>query len=249
MITGLAGCGVLLGSGEKDAEDFVVRLLRTTAMNSYTADIDDFARAAVNASGPVQLIGIGRADPDEMEVLGTLTFMVLLPEDKNPPPFAPSESERDRGPYCYEVVFDQYGAHGEFGTADGMTHIDCPEDAAPLTPPASDLPVVADNAREAAHEVLAGLPASGLPSTDEIADQVTALLDDAPVGGPPVAEVSVAIDGADVGVAMGGADDCVLVARRNGEVVDVHAPSVYLQVGELGCRPYTALSDDLRPPH
>jgi len=177
-----------------------------------------------------------------------LTFQVDSPKDTNPPRFAPPDSEGDEGPYCFAVVFDHWGMQGEFGTADGVTRIECPPNASPITPPPSNLPVVADNARAAAHEVLEGLPASGLPSSNEIAGQVSALLH-AVVGGAPTAEVTAVVDGTDVGVAMGSADDCVLVARRNGAVIDVHPPSISLQPGELGCGPYTALSDDVNPPH
>ncbi|QTE30870.1 hypothetical protein [Pengzhenrongella sicca] len=251
LIAGLTGCGAAptLGAGGTEAQDSVVRLLTTTAMASYTADIDGFARSAVASSSGVQLIDIGRAGAGEGDVVGTLTLRVDSPAQSNSSDFGLPESESDQGPYCFEVVFDHWGKQGEFGTAEGVTHIECPPDASPITPPPSDLPVVAENAREAAHEVLAGLPASGLPSADEIASKVAALLRDGEVGGPPVAEVSAVVEGADVGIATGGADDCVLVARKGDAIIDVYPPSVYLQPGELGCGPYTALSDDLRPPH
>ncbi|WP_407342259.1 hypothetical protein [Pengzhenrongella phosphoraccumulans] len=227
----------------------MVRLLTNVAMASYTADIDGFARAAVASSSGVQVIDIRRADAGKGDVVGTLTFRVDSPAKSNSSDFELPESESDQGPYCFEVVFDHWGKQGDFGTADGVTHIQCPSDASPVVPPPSDLPVVAENAREAAHEVLAGLPVSGLPSADEIADQVTALLRDGVVGGAPVADVSAVVEGTDVGIATGSADDCVLVARKSDAIIDVYPPSVYLQPGELGCGPDTALSDDLRPPH
>jgi hypothetical protein len=59
------------------------------------------------------------------------------------------------------------------------------------------------------------------------------------------------VDDTRVGVAMGVADDCVLVKSEGDSVEDVYPPPVLLQPGELGCAPGTALTDpeQLRSPH
>ncbi len=248
LVALLTSCSAASGNA-RDAQDVVLRLLRITSMSSYTADIDGFARAAVESRTTAELIGIdtvaGSGAP-RADAIGTLTFRVVLPKDRNPPPFAPPQKDSDLGPYCFEVVFDHYGMRGDFGSGEGVTQVTCPPDASPIKP--SPTEVVADNARRAAHEVLAGLPTSGLPTADEIARQVTVLLQPSPDGASLV-DVTAVVDGTDVGVATGDADNCVLVARKNGQVIDVYPPSVYLKTGELGCRPSTALVDDLRPPH
>jgi len=256
----LGGCATGSGGGDADgtdqAREVLLELLRTPAMSSYTRDLDGFARAAsahagVGATRPgsptdVELIGI-TADAAE-DHLGTLTFAVRLPapvDDGEMDLGVPDPP--DPGPYCFDVEFDHHGKVGEWGAADGTSPVDCPPTPSPVTPPPSTDPVVAANAREAATAVLRRLPAGGVPSAEQIAAQVTAEL--APADGPaPLAAVTAAVDGADVGIATGGPDDCVLVARVDGEVRDVVVAPVQLQPGESGCTATTALHPP-DPPH
>lgn len=257
-VIGLAGILAVLGAcapgfdEEGAAQNLVVGLLGQRAMTSYTQDIDAFARAADAAADPgIVLIGIDRTGTSD--VLGHLTFAVV--------PHAPTgttqddgwfirtpEGDWDPGPYCFRVAFGAYGPTGEFGTMDGIDRLDCPDDTTRLTPPPSTEPAVAEGSREAAQQILAALPAAGTLVEDDIAAQIDALLP-VEVEGRPAAQARVLVEGSDVGVAMGGQDDCVLVARISGTVTDIYPPGIYLEVGELGCRPGTALTRDLRPPH
>ncbi len=238
---------------EQAAQDLLIGRLNTVAMSSVHDSLEDFARAARGLGLTVVAMAAQertRAD----DVIGTLTFSVLLDESTAPQGGGLiAAPEWDPGPYCLRVPFDHYGKHGEFGTADGIDLVGCPADATAVALPADDVVRVAPNAREAAHQVLDALPASGLPTEDRIAAQVTALLAPPDATNPDLrvttAAPVVVVDGDHVGIAMGGPDDCVLVKRDGGVVSDVYAPDVYLQPGELGCTGWTALSDDLEPPH
>lgn len=234
---------------ERMAREQVLRLLATTRMSSRAEDIDEFARRAVARGGP-ELVGVSGPRGLDGAVLGRLTFRVTLPQvdPSTLSKFSLEPRTRDVGPYCFDVAFDHWGKRGERGTAQGVTLVRCPPDAPPVTPPPSDDPVVAPNAREAAWSVLSALPPAGTPSAQDVEADVTALLQEPEDGSAPLAGVDVAVEGSDVGIATGLGDDCVLVARVDGTVVDVHPPRVYLQPGELGCGGYTALAD-LRPPH
>ena len=237
---GLAACSGPPSQDEQDARDVVVDFMRTTRMASYRPDIEDVVRMA--GGGPTLVAWSAETSGSS---IGTLTFAVTLPEpaDENGA-FAP-QRETDPGPYCFAVEMDAYGKVGEFGTAEGIRSVDCPDPLVAVTPPTSDRPVVADNTREAVWQVLADLPSA--PDADEVAERITALL--APSDeGRVLAGVRVAVDGADVGVAVGGPDDCVLVARRDGTVTDVHVARVQLQPGEVGCTAGTALAPP-DPPH
>jgi len=250
LVVGLAGCGSTVDTEEeRTAQDLLIELLNTRAMKSYTDELEDFARAAAGRAG-IDVVRVEEREWSEYtDTFGWLTFSVSLGDPMGTQDSGWRSEAWDPGPYCFRVPFDHYGKHGEFGTADGVRLVECPEDAGPVELPPDEVVAAAGNAREAAHAVLDTLPASGLPSEEEIADQVAALLDPPEADHIRTAPPSVAVDGTDVGVAMGGVDDCVLVKRANGVVTDVYAPRVYLQPGELGCTPWTALEEDLRPPH
>lgn len=259
---GVLGLAVAVAAGggngvdtpeEQAAQDLLIGRLNTVAMSSVHDSIEDFARVA--ESNGLQVVDLEKQDWSERtDVFGRLTFSVLLDASAVPGSGGLlADQEPDLGPYCFRVPFDHYGKHGEFGTADAIHLVDCPEGAAAVELPADQVVRAAPNAREAAHQVLEGLPASGLPTEDEIAARVVALLAP-PDGTNPDLQVtnaapSVVVDGSDVGIAMGGPDDCVLVQRTGGVVGDVYPPAVYLEPGELGCTGGTALTDDLRPPH
>jgi hypothetical protein len=240
VAAGLAACGASMSQDETDARDVVVDFMRTTRMASYHPDIQDFVRAAND--GPTL---VAWSDEASGSRIGTLTFAVTLPEPREMYGVFAPQREVDPGPYCFAVEMDAHGKVGEFGTSEGIRSVDCPEPLVAVTPPTSDEPVVADNARDAAWQVLADL--SPTPDADEVAAAITGLLTP-PEAGRVLADVTVAVDGADVGVAVGGPDDCVLVARRDGTVTDVHVAPVQLQPGEAGCTAGTALAPPA-PPH
>jgi hypothetical protein len=251
----LAACGTAGGGSavetpeEQLALEAVIGLLRMTDMNSNRDAIEDVARVAQENGWQVVEVESQEAS-ERIDVFGWLTF--LVPLDGSSLPVRGGYAQMpvtDLGPVCFRVPFDFYGKHGERGTADGIQLVDCPTDAADVELPPEEVVAVAGNAREAAHEVLEGLPESDLPSEAEIAARVADLLDPPDDEHTTNASPSALVDGSDVGIAMGGPDDCVLVARIGGVVADVHVPSIYLEVGELGCRPETALVEDLRPPH
>ena len=64
-------------------------------------------------------------------------------------------------------------------------------------------------------------------------------------------EPAAVVVGGEIGFAIGSGDDCLLVKRTAAGVEVLHAPSVLLQPGELGCRPETALlpPEQLQSPH
>lgn len=250
LVAGLTACGsgapgVADSPQAQAAQARVTKLVRAVDMGPNRKDINAFARAAAKsgASDSIALIGIEEAAAAKLiDTFGSLTFMVTVEGQ------AYAQASR---PYCFRVAFNYYGKVGEWGTSDGVVPEQCPKDAAPVTPPPDETirPVVAGNAREVAHEVLSRLPASGLPSSDGIAAQVASLLSPPDGDGTVTAPPTATVQGSDVGIAMGGPDDCVLVSRVNGVVGDVYPPRVSLQPGELGCTPSTALATDLQPPH
>ena len=103
---------------------------------------------------------------------------------------------------------------------------------------------------DAAHLVLAEIGPDA-PSAAEVEAAIAALLiapeAEFTVTAPPHAVVQ----GSSIGVAMGAADDCVLVSWIDGVSADVSVPRVLLQPGELGCQATTAIAspDQLRSPH
>lgn len=228
------------------ARETLLDLLKTTRMSSYHPDIDGFVRAATGAPSSAVLVASTPA-VEGGDVIGTLTFAVTLPELADPPLFSFDQREVDPGPHCFRVTFTPYGKAGEWGTPEGVRPTGCPDDTTPMTPPPSDDPVVAVDARDAAWQVLEDLDPTGTPDPDDVARQVTARLTP-PSDGRPLAQVTAVVDGTDVGVATGGPDDCVLVARVDGTVADVHVAPVQLQPGEAGCTAWTALAG-LDPPH
>jgi hypothetical protein len=143
-------------------------------------------------------------------------------------------------------------------TSDGVDAIDCPQDAAIVTPlvHGSTREVVSANAREVTAAVLLERSQTGMPATaNTIIAVITAQLT-SPTGALEIAaEPRVIVEdgsvGDRVGVALGSAADCVLVKSENGTVEDLYPAPIRLQPGELGCTPETALidPDQLRSPH
>ena len=148
---------------------------------------------------------------------------------------------------CYEARFNYYGIMGS------PRRIACPPGATPVTPPtAAPKPRIAipDGADELLERVLTG--ASRPPDAEKVhAALVEGLGRAAAAGsGPPLPQV--AVDGADVGVALWEPDGrvCLLGARVGGQVLVWRPSRVQLQPGELSCDPQTALArQGTRPPH
>lgn len=262
LVAGLTGCGgpgSVPGAGSlsaKAAQTRVTELVQHASKHNQD-DINGFARATagLGAEESVALIKIEETDAKQLvDTYGWLTFAVK-PDGETPDGETPDGRASDQadGPYCFRVGFNYYGKSlGEWGTSEGVDQVHCPDSTDPVTPPRDESirRVVPDNARQVARDVLSQLPAgTDLPATDEIAAQVASLL--GPVDGDftVAAEPSVFIEGSDVGIGLGGVDDCVLVSRVDGVVGDVYPPRVYLQPGELGCTASTALSHNLRAPH
>lgn len=267
---GLGGCAdglrdVLAGDTELQqrllAQSRVADLVQQIS-DTRPDDINGWARAAVaetagngmdrSASG-IELIGIEARQSEQLiEPFGTLSFRVPASDD----PIAGSSGGDGPAFFCFTVAFDYYGEVGHSVGSKGIDSVDCPADAAPVTPPPDTTirSVVPENTRDAVTAVLLERLATGAPAKiAEIEAAISAGLTH-PAGRYEVAAApSVLIEGggARVGVAVGTGDDCVLVKSENGAVADVYAPRVLLQAGELGCRPETALASDeeLRPPH
>ncbi|GAB2449620.1 outer membrane murein-binding lipoprotein Lpp [Conyzicola lurida] len=211
-------------------------------------DIDFAARRAVQAAGEnslVQLIGITATEPAAIgDSFGSLEFRV--PEGQTVDNQGVATTT---GPYCFRVGFNYYGA--DEGAPE---QFDCPADAPVVTPPPDTTvyPTLAENAREAARNVLTEIAASGdTLTTDEIAARIRAELIPPSSALQSLAEPFVAdVDGR-IGVAMQDSSDCVLVSLVDGAVADVYPPAVLLQPGELGCSPTTAVADpeQLQSPH
>lgn len=94
--------------------------------------------------------------------------------------------DQDPGPHCFRVAFDHWGVDDIRGTG-------CPDPFVAVGAPPSSRPETAANAEEVIWSVLTALPAD-LPSEDEIAAEVTALLDPHPNGVTPLAEVTVHVE-------------------------------------------------------
>jgi hypothetical protein len=248
----LTGCAQLIDSATEtrardDARARVQQLVDDIAYDRND-DIDFAARGAVQAAGEnslVQLIGITASEPAVIgDSFGTLEFRVPAGETvDNQGVSTPT------GPYCFRVGFNYYGADDR-----PPEQFDCRADAPVVTPPADTTvyPTLAENAREAARDVLAEIAASGdVPGSDEIAARIRAQLVPPASALQSLAEPQVAeVDGR-IGVSMQDASDCVLVSLVDGAVADVYPPAVLLQPGELGCSPTTAVADPelLRSPH
>ncbi len=84
-------------------------------------------------------------------------------------------------------------------------------------------------------EILANAPEAA--SADRIVAEVTERMPQ-PTGDREVAfDAHAVVTGADIGFAMGDADDCLLVKRTAGVVEVLYVPSILLEPGELGLPP------------
>jgi hypothetical protein len=147
---------------------------------------------------------------------------------------------------CYEARFNYYGVIGS------PRRIACPRDAAPITPPTEPGTKVAipDGADELVERVLAG--AARRPEADQVRAALQEGLGKAAAAGRVPPSPQVAVDGADIGVALWEPDTrgCLLGSRVGGQILVWRPSRVQLQPGELSCAPATALArQGTRPPH
>jgi hypothetical protein len=213
------------------------------------ATIEDYARSATEKlarSAAVQLIGYDAyegAGPDEP--LGRLEFRAFV-----------HRTSLSDDPYvgCFWAEFDIYGVLPGPDSDDAAIArgFDCPDDAAEIDPPVDTSPVyvVPEGTEAVVVEVLEAAPLDA--SAEAIVAEVIERMPE-PTGAydVPFEPAAVVVDG-EIGFAMGAGRDCLLVKRTTAEgVAVVHAPSILLEPGELGCRPQTALlpEEDLRSPH
>jgi hypothetical protein len=216
---------------------------------------------------------IGRSRPAVLTLAGALAFAAAAGCSRAPgnAEAPPGNAETDR---IAKVVADAIGyprqdsaagfARAALATRAGQDgryygimgsprRIACPRGATPVTPPtAAPKPRIAipDGADELLERVLTG--ASRPPDAEKVhAALVEGLGRAAAAGsGPPLPQV--AVDGADVGVALWEPDGrvCLLGARVGGQVLVWRPSRVQLQPGELSCDPQTALArQGTRPPH
>lgn len=211
--------------------------------------IDDYARwaDADTQDTNVELIGYEAYErTQQADPIGALRFRATVRLSEYGDPYVA----------CFESEYDFWGVHteqfGDWHDDEAVARdIPCPPDAARVPPPVDTRTVfvVPEGAEELVVEVLANAPAAA--SAPEIEAELVERMPQ-PTGEreAPFAPLVVVDDG-DIGVAMGDADDCLLVKRTGDGVEVLYVPSILLQPGELGCSPDTALrpAEQLRPPH
>lgn len=242
----VAGCSTPTSRGRETAEASVGSLLDSPTFHGYVDEVVEWAERVEEAA---QGTGIVMIDVEEMDTevpygtpIGRITVGVTVSDSTGSDRFFDTVEEQDPGPHCVEITFEHWGVVG-------TRPVDCPDGELVAMPvPPSRRPHIAVNAEDAVWSVLSSLP-DDPPSEEHVVAAVTALLEPHANGVTPLAPVTVAFEDGSIAVATGDDDECVLVARgRDGQVRDIHVPSVYLKEGELGCTASTAFAD-LRPPH
>ncbi|MFF2389563.1 hypothetical protein [Agromyces sp. NPDC058104] len=253
-VTGLSGCALLPAAIDADAHAFargeVAELSRGLYGEGSDTTIEHYAREADEAlaehAWPV-LIGYeayADADASAGGPVGRLEFRVVVPSEGY---------GADDHVACFWSEFDLYGVVPDPTASDAaVAHdLDCPPDAQPIDPPVDTDPVfvVPEGTEALVVELLTAAPANA--TADDIVAEVTERMP-RPTGPYDVAfEPAVVVVDGEIGFAMGSGHSCLLVKRTAAGVEVVHAPSILLEPGELGCRPETALlpDDQLQSPH
>lgn len=242
-----AGCS---GPPRGDETARVARVVSDAISHPRQESAAGYARAALatNAGrdGRLRLLAVEELRADKLEdPLARLVFRVHLEGSEAGYTNIPAVT------HCYEARFSYYGVVGS------PRRIACPEGAAPIAPPPTrpgPRIAIPDGADELVERVLRR--ASGRPSADQVRAAVQEGLNRAaaadPAGRGQAPPPEVAVDGADIGVALFELDSraCLLGARLGGEVTVWRPSRVQLQPGELSCDPGTALARlGTRPPH
>lgn len=247
---GLSGCVLIPPAldmeSHEGARSEVAGLARGLLAARSEPTIEDYARGADEAlarSTIVQLIGYeADTSPRDDGLVGRLQFRAIVQREVY-------------GDYvaCFWSEFDETGVVASPINVDAAVAHDlpCPPDAEQIEPPVDTSPVyvVPEGTETVVVEVLSAAPAD--VTADDIVAEVTERMPQ-PTGPYDVAyePAAIVVDG-DIGFAIGQGDDCLLVKRTDAGVEVVHAPSILLEPGELGCLPSTALRppEDLQAPH
>ena len=251
MVFGVGGCATLTSSGAAEERARLTVLQMVQSLTTKRPDIDDFARAIdVQFARQLALTIVQIEEyPDAAhgDAFGKLTFLVA----DSPVQGGFGGTGVPQGPFCFDVEFSYFGYEGDRARGNGVDGVDCPADTgSAVTPDETLLAVLAPNSAEAARQVLTE-QGGGSVSSETLKAAISQLLV-APDGEfETAAQPDVIVLDSKIGVALGDAEDCVLVSWVEGVVTDVSAPSVMLQPGELGCRASTAIADpdQLGPPH
>jgi hypothetical protein len=148
--------------------------------------------------------------------------------------------------------FNYYGIMGT------PSRVDCPQNAAPITPPPEPNRNIPPDYYEALRSILAALPAN--PTQSEVLAALHAGLPAPPVnpetklaGVAP--QLDAAVDGGNVGVAARalvgpGNIECLFGSRQGTDILVWYPPHVLVQPGETSCDGASALARlATRPPH
>jgi hypothetical protein len=239
------GCSGALAPGNAET-DRIAKVVSDAISYPRQDSAAGYARAALatraGQSGRLRVVAIEELEADELgDPLGRLVFLVHLEGSgagwtTTPPVTA-----------CYQAEFSYYGV------IDSPRRMTCPRDATPVMPPTTQpTPEVAipDGAEEVVEQVLTA--AAPAPHADAVGGALAAALGRASSPGRRLPTPQVAVDGADIGVALAAPDTrrCLLGARVDGKVLVWRPSRVQLQPGELSCAPETALArQGTRPPH
>lgn len=256
LVALLASCVTAsLGARADEARAVVSDLARTIGVERHD-DIDGFARSSVDfidslEGDSVALVGIfamEQENPDDP--FGVLVFHVRYEAAQVGKHYVDAFDE------CYEAEFGAFGAtdYWVFHSDVDPGEVPCPDNPIPVTPLVDDSTVfiVAPNAEAMAIQILSELTDESRANADELAHHIEGLLEQPSGPFQQLALPAVVVEDRGIGVAMGSTpQDCVLVARIDGEVFRVRPAPIQLEQGELGCRPETAITDpdQLRSPH
>lgn len=246
---GLGACAVEPRPARAAETERIVQVVADAISYPRQSSAEGFARAALGTHaaqrGELAVLEATDLHPvvhdaeDRLQAIAHLVFRVHVA--------AGSDGWHDwpAATICYAADFNPYGV------IRSPRRVTCPEGARPLVvppaPPAAVVPVGADRVlRRALRNPVTPLDEAGVVA------QVRAGL--APLvakahGLQP--EITVVVDGADVGIGVAaGGDGCVLGRRVSGRVEVWHPPSVVVQPGELSCSADTALAGEAKQaPH